>query len=95
MIIIINWQDTTHSDEPWLSAEDAKKLKPAEMVTIGTLIEDREDSVVVAGSWGTDGEAGDVNCIPKSAIRNIRVVEEEKPEEAGDAEGAEELEEAE
>ena len=95
MIIIINWQDTTHSDEPWLSTEDAKNLKPAEMTTIGTLIEDREDSVVVAGSWGDAGEAGDVNCIPKSAIKRLRVVEEAKDEGAEGAGDAEEAEEAE
>jgi len=70
MIELIEWEDTTHSDEPWMCTEDAEALTPANMITVGKVVVEREGSVVIAGSWGDDGELGDVNCIPLTAIKS-------------------------
>ncbi len=70
-VVQIEWMDITHSDEPWLSVEEAKDLQPAKMTTVGVIIDDRVDSIVIVGSWGDEGEAGDVNCIPKSVIQSF------------------------
>ena len=46
------------------------------MTTVGWLIKDRDDSIVIVSSLGDKKEVGDVNCIPKSVIQNMRVIEE-------------------
>jgi len=75
MIELIEWEDTTHSDEPWMCTEDAEDLMPAIMITVGKVVVERDGSVVIAGSWGDGGELGDVNCIPLTAIKNRRTLE--------------------
>ena len=58
-----------------MCTEDAEDLKPANMITVGKVVVERDGSVVIAGSWGDDGELGDVNCIPVAAIKSRRTLE--------------------
>jgi hypothetical protein len=74
VIVIVKWEDITHTDEPWLTLEEASSLETAKMTTVGKIINEREDSIVIAGSWGDDGEVGDVNCIPRAVITLIEPV---------------------
>ena len=85
MLVLIQWVDITGADGPWSDLEEAKELKPALMTSIGQVVVDREDSIVIAGTWGSEGELGNLNCIPKSAVRGWVEVTEE-PKEAEKAE---------
>lgn len=68
MWFIIEWFDTTNVQEAWISISDAVRLKPAVIRTVGTIVNSNDDFLTVAGSVGTEGELGDVNCIPQGCI---------------------------
>ena len=71
-IMIVEWEDITSNTEPWLYISDALDLEPAQMTTVGWLVEDREDSIILISSIGDNKEVGDINCIPKSVIKDMR-----------------------
>tara|TARA_R100001082_G_scaffold65878_1_gene37153 strand:+ start:673 stop:930 length:258 start_codon:yes stop_codon:yes gene_type:complete len=71
-IVIVEWEDITSNTEPWLYISDALELEPAQMTTVGWLVEDREESIILISSIGDNKEVGDINCIPKSVIKDMR-----------------------
>tara|TARA_R100000664_G_scaffold29034_1_gene40613 strand:- start:188 stop:451 length:264 start_codon:yes stop_codon:yes gene_type:complete len=71
-IMIVEWEDITSNTEPWLYISDALDLEPAQMTTVGWLVEDREESIILISSIGDNKEVGDINCIPKSVIKDMR-----------------------
>tara|TARA_Y100000588_G_C13884609_1_gene766031 strand:- start:65 stop:553 length:489 start_codon:yes stop_codon:yes gene_type:complete len=68
MWVLIEWLDTTSIQDAWCSEEEASELKPAIIRTVGTVIHANDDFVIISGSVGTEGELGDVNCIPCGCI---------------------------
>ena len=68
MWVLIEWYDTTNMQEPWSSLPDAMAIRPAVVRTVGTIINSNDDFITVAGSVGTEGELGDINCIPQGCI---------------------------
>ena len=68
MWVLIEWLDTTSIQDAWCSPDEARELAPAVIRTVGTVIKVDEYSVTLAGSVGTEGELGDVNCIPHGCI---------------------------
>jgi len=75
-LVIVKWEDITGNNEPWLYIDDALDLETAKMTTVGWVIKDRDDSIVIVSSLGDKKEVGDVNCIPKSVIQSMRIIEE-------------------
>ena len=72
LLVMIQWTDITGCDGPWSDLEEAQGLKPALMTSVGQIVVNRNDSVVIASTWGEDNEFGNLNCIPKTAIRGWR-----------------------
>ena len=68
MWVLIEWLDTTNMQEPWSSLQDAMEIRPAVIRTVGAVITSNDDFITVAGAVGTEGELGDVNCIPQGCI---------------------------
>ncbi len=74
-IVRLEWQDITGHDRPWWEPEEAQGLRPAEITSIGVLVVETEAFVIVAGSWEDDGALlGNVNCVPRGAIRKMEVI---------------------
>ena len=73
-VVVLEWEDITGNTEPWYTIEDALELEPAHMTTIGWLIADNSDYVIVSSTLGTKKEASDINCIPRSAIKSIEEI---------------------
>ena len=73
-IVRLEWADITGNSEPWYTIEDALELEPAHMTTIGWLIADNPDYIIISSTLGTKKEASDINCIPKSAIKSIEEI---------------------
>ena len=71
-IVLVEWEDITSNTDPWLYLSDALDLEPAQMTTVGWLVEDREESIILISSIGDNKEVGDINCIPKSVIKDMR-----------------------
>lgn len=67
----VEWTDA-QSHAGWLSHDEAKNLPAgARCFTIGYLIRDDEDGVLLVRDWNED-EMGDAMFIPKPLIREMR-----------------------
>jgi hypothetical protein len=74
MLVQVEWLDITGSERPWLELEEAKDMKPARIISVGQLIVDEKDRIVIAGSWGAEGELGNLNCIPREVVQSLQRV---------------------
>ena len=76
--VIIHWNDIAgQGDRAWMSADEVNDFKPVPMITVGYLLVNTDDFVVVAGTKSTmheDDSFGNVNAIPKSCITKIQQV---------------------
>lgn len=64
-IVRLTWLDSTTTDDAWIYKEQAPG--PDKITTVAFLIEDREDYVVIAHSYGSAQIAGFMT-IPKCSI---------------------------
>jgi hypothetical protein len=71
--VIIKWIDIT-TELIW--NDEAPKVKPMEFTSIGFLIEDRDEYVVVSD---TDGEWGQHTAYPRGCILEMRKLKDGKP----------------
>ena len=75
-LVQVEWEDITGNSEPWFTVQDALDLEPARMVTVGWLISDREGYITISSTLGDKEEASDINCIPKSVIKKMTIINE-------------------
>ena len=76
-IVILRWQDIIGHDSPWSSKEEAKKMKPLEMTSVGKVVSKTRHHVTIAGTWAKHAPDtwGNCNCIPTGVVLEIRKVE--------------------
>jgi hypothetical protein len=74
--VIIKWVDIT-TELIW--NDSTPKVKPMEFTSIGFLIEDRDEYVVVSD---TDGEWGQHTAYPRGCILEMRKLKDGKPDRA-------------
>ena len=73
----ITWLDITNKPDPWISLEEALEMTPAKMQTLGWIIYDSGDHIIIASTIDTlEDMVGDVNCIPKGTILEIVLLPE-------------------
>ena len=66
--------DITGMDEPWGELKDAEELTPAYVTTAGWVVVEHEEYIVVASTTGTEGELGNLNCIPKGVVKWMKKI---------------------
>jgi hypothetical protein len=70
---IILWADITGQERPWLTHEEAISLEPILMKTVGYIIHEDDEKIVVCSTMSTDEEHyGNVNAIPRGVILAMR-----------------------
>ena len=70
--VCVLWLDITSKTEPWICHEEAIEMRPATMRTVGWVLEDNSEYIIIASTVDTSDElVGDVNCIPKGVILEI------------------------
>ena len=71
--LVVHWCDIVCVEEPWITPEEADDLQPAKMITVGWLVKDTEEFLVLASTFedAKDPQLGNVNCIPKGVISRI------------------------
>lgn len=76
-IVLVHWIDIIGDDHnPWSSLEQAKDMKPEPISTIGKVVEDNDEFMVVASSWNDQGGLlGNLNCIPKGVVQGVLEVD--------------------
>ena len=71
-LVRVVWVDIQSCDEPWIDLKEAKAMKPIEMTTVGYMLEESKDHVVVVSTVCSDKESvGSVNAIPRGVIRCV------------------------
>ncbi|MGB0165206.1 MAG: hypothetical protein ACPF9I_07335, partial [Candidatus Thalassarchaeaceae archaeon] len=66
---IILWTDISGQERPWLTHEEAISLEPILMKTVGYIIHEDDEKIVVCSTMSTDEEHyGNVNAIPRGVI---------------------------
>ena len=78
-LVLVHWIDIIGDDHnPWSSLEQAKDMKPEPISTIGKVVEDNDEFMVVASSWNDQGGLlGNLNCIPKGVVQSVVEVDVE------------------
>lgn len=81
-LVLVHWIDIIGDDHnPWSSLEQAKDMKPEPISTIGKVVEDNDEFMVVASSWNDQGGLlGNLNCIPKGVVQSVVEVDLETEE---------------
>lgn len=70
--VLIRWTDIASYDGAWLDLSDAKDMKPGSMETLGWIIKETPEFVVVASTVDRDEDiVGSVNAIPRAVITEI------------------------
>jgi len=70
--VLVRWTDIASHDGAWMDLEDAKALKPGQMQTLGWVIKETPDYIVVASTIDQDEDiVGSVNAIPRTVITEI------------------------
>ena len=72
--VLVTWNDITSCDAAWMSLEEAVEYAPSPIKTVGWIVEDNDDYIVLGGSYSTsedDRVCGSVCAIPRSVIESI------------------------
>lgn len=72
--VLVTWNDITSCDAAWMSLEEALEYTPSPIQTVGWIVEENEDYIVLVGSYSMDKEDrvfGSVCAIPKSVVVSL------------------------
>jgi len=78
-IVSVYWVDSCGFDSGWVNNDDLKSLKPKEITTVGHLVEESNDYVLIAPTIGDDQNFGSL-CIPKCSLLKINILKESSNE---------------
>jgi hypothetical protein len=72
-LYIIEWVDhATFSDNIWRSREELGTLKPVPICSVGFIMHDREDHLVLCSTYSSDKTMCNEFCIIKSCIVKVK-----------------------
>ena len=66
----VRWRDP-FGDCSWLTLKQARKLRPATVITHGWVLIDTDDLLIVAASQCSDGGYSDVTAIPRGCVTGV------------------------
>ena len=70
---LILWNDISGQERPWLTHEEAISLEPILMRTVGYIIHEDDEKIVVCSTMNTEEEHyGNLNAIPRGVILAMR-----------------------
>lgn len=72
-LVIVEWCDPV-VQHGWIGDAEARELKPIPSRTVGWLLGNDGDVVVLASSTNQDGDWGEVHAIPMAVVTTIETV---------------------
>lgn len=81
-LAIVTWDDI-QSRSDWIGdiSEIPEEIKPVRCVTVGWIVREDKQIVVLADSYTADGTYGGATAIPTSVIDEIQILDEKHPRE--------------
>ena len=72
-LVLVEWNDTYEMEAGWHALEDAKKWKPYTCCSVGYLLVEHDNHIVICADSGVEDntEVGRVQAIPRSCINKI------------------------
>jgi len=77
--VSVYWVDSCGFDSGWVNNDELDSLKPKEITTVGHLVEESNDYVLIAPTIGDDQNFGSL-CIPKCSLLKINILKESRNE---------------
>lgn len=82
-VVKVRWINSMSDNGRWTLAEDID-MKPTECITFGFLVEENENFIIVAQTFGMEPEQYcQMMCIPRKAITHHWVIEDHSPHDGG------------
>jgi len=78
-VVEVRWVDSCGFDSGWVDNDELKSLKAKKITTVGHLVEESDDYVVIAPTIGDDQNFGSL-CIPKCSVLKINILTESEDE---------------
>lgn len=78
--VLVTWKDIVGVEETWVDLDEARAVRVAVVDTMGWIITDDEEFLIVVSSLFRDhSDAGSVTTIPKGCIVSICQITEAGP----------------
>jgi len=78
-IVSVYWVDSCGFDSGWVNNDELDSLKPKEITTVGHLVRETNNYVLIAPTIGDDQNFGSL-CIPKCSVLKINILTESEDE---------------
>ncbi len=78
-LFIVTWSDIS-SRADWVDEEEVDKAAPEVCLTVGWIIRDSPDQIVIADSVTESGDWGGITVIPKSVIKKKKILRGARPQ---------------
>lgn len=83
-LVLVRWRDARHATNQWLALSAYEPMACVEVMTVGWIVQDDADVLVVAQSMGDVDEDDEylqvagLKLIPKSAVISVETLTEER-----------------
>jgi len=71
--VSVEWLDICGVSD-WMTLKEASTVEPITMLTLGWIVRDTPDTLVVASTVSPDNHLGSVHAIPKGCIQRIKTI---------------------
>ena len=78
-LVVVTWTDIA-SRADWMDQEEAEKCLPETCLTVGWIVAENEENIVLADSATASGDWGGTTVIPKSVIKKKKKIAQSRPE---------------
>ena len=78
-LVKVTWIDIVRSGDAWSTHEDLKEIKPAECRSVGWLVKEEDDFIVLATHIGTDWKDEDMGILTAIPMCVISCVQDVAP----------------
>ena len=78
-LVVVTWIDIA-SRADWMDQEEAEGCLPEVCVTVGWIVHEEKDRVILADSATASGDWGGTTVIPKSVIKKKKRIAQSRPE---------------
>ena len=82
-LVAVYWVDIVGNDDrSWMTADEVRETTPCPMVTVGYVVAEDANNIVVASTRSTDPSDdafGNVNAIPKACVKELKELCDKAP----------------
>lgn len=71
--VLVDWVDScSFAQHRWRAVEEARQIEPSKIQSVGWLLREEKDFVVLTGSLDNDGNTSGTHTIPRGCVTRMR-----------------------